>query len=47
MSTIGLALAHFFAFRMSSRLVRGSSFHRHDLDLAVAQIGGAVSVALL
>lgn len=46
-TTIGLALAHFFAFRMSSRLVRGGSFHRHDLDLAVAQIGGALSVALL
>jgi hypothetical protein len=46
-TTIGLALAHFFAFRMSSRLVRGSSFHRHDFELAVAQIGGAVAVALL
>jgi hypothetical protein len=46
-TTLGLALAHFFAFRMSSRLVRGTSFHRRDLDIAVAQAGGAIAVAAL
>jgi hypothetical protein len=46
-TTLGLALAHFFAFRISSRLVRGSSFHRHDVRIACAQLGGAVGVALL
>ncbi len=43
-TTLGLALVHFFAFRVSSRLVRGTSFHRHDLHLAFAQIGGALAV---
>ena len=46
-TTIGLALAHFFAFRVASRMVRGTSFHRHDLELALSQLGGAAGVALL
>jgi hypothetical protein len=46
-TTLGLALAHFFAFRMSSRLVRGSTFHRRDLVVARAQAAGAVAVAAL
>ena len=46
-TTLGLALAHFFVFRMSSRLVRGSTFHRRDLHLAFAQLGGAGAVAVL
>jgi hypothetical protein len=46
-TTLGLALAHFFAFRVSSHLVRGSRFHRRDAELAVAQLGGAVAVAVL
>ena len=46
-TTLGLALAHYFAFRMSSRLVRGTSFHRGDLDIAAAQASGAIAVAVL
>ena len=46
-TTLGLALAHFYAFRMSSRLVRGKSFDRHDMVSAFAQLGGASAVALL
>jgi hypothetical protein len=46
-TTLGLALAHYFAFRMSSRLVRGSSFDGRDLAIAKAQAGGAVAVAAL
>ena len=46
-TTLGLALVHFFAFRMSSRLVRGTSFHRRDLNIAAAQVGGAIAVAVL
>lgn len=42
-TTLGLALAHFYAFRVSSRLVRG----RADLTTALAQLGGASAVALL
>jgi hypothetical protein len=46
-TTIGLALAHYFAFRMSSRLVRGTTLHRRDLDVASAQLGGAALVAAI
>ena len=46
-TTIGLALAHLFAFRISSRLIRGVSFDRHDLVVASAQLGGAAAVAAL
>jgi len=46
-TTLGLALAHFFAFRISSRLVRRTSFDRHDMRMALAQLGGAAAVALL
>src|SRR5690349_9393692 len=44
-TTLGLALAHFFAFRMSSRLIRGTAFYRGDLQIALAQVGGAAAVA--
>ena len=46
-TTIGLALAHLYAFRVSSRLVRGRPFHRGDMETALAQLGGAVAVASL
>ena len=46
-TTVGLALAHFFAFRVASRLVRGTAFHRHDLHVAFAQLGGALAVAVV
>lgn len=46
-TTIGLTLAHLYAFRVSSRLVRGRSFDRGDLQLAGAQLAGASVVALL
>ena len=46
-TTLGLALAHLYAFRVSSRLVRGRAFHRGDLENALAQLGGAAIVALL
>ena len=43
-TTIGLALAHFFAFRIASRLHRGFAAHRGDLVIAYAQAGGAAAV---
>ncbi len=46
-TTLGLAVAHLYAFRVSSRLVRGRSFHRGDLESALAQLGGAAAVAAL
>jgi hypothetical protein len=46
-TTIGLALAHYFAFRVASRLVRGTSFHKRDGEIALAQLGGAVIVSAL
>jgi len=46
-TTLGLALAHWFAFRLSSRLVREGRMHRHDIDAGVAQFAGAGVVAVL
>ena len=45
--TVGLALAHWFAFRVSATLVSAGRVHRHDLNAASAQLAGAASVALL
>lgn len=45
-TTVGLALAHWFAFRLSARYVAGTA-RRHDTELAVAQFAGAVVVGLL
>lgn len=44
-TTLGLALAHWFAFRLSARLVGRGEVGRHDAELAVAQLGGAAVVA--
>ena len=46
-TTVGLALAHWFAFRVSARLVAAGTVRRHDAAAAVAQLLGAVAVALL
>jgi len=45
--TIGLALAHWFAFRVSARLVGAGEISREDTESAAAQLAGAAAVALL
>ncbi len=44
-TTIGLALAHLFAFRVSARLVGSGSVQQRDLQTALAQLVGAMAVA--
>ncbi len=46
-TTIGLAAAHLFAFRLSARLVGAGEVHEHDAKIAMAQLAGAAMVALL
>lgn len=46
-TTIGLALAHLFAFRLASRLVGGGSAGARHGPLALAQLVGALSVAIV
>lgn len=46
-STLGLALAHWFAFQISARLAGSGSVARHDAESALAQLGGAGAVAML
>jgi hypothetical protein len=46
-TTVGLALAHWLAFRVSSRLVAAGTIRRHDVEAAGAQMGAAAVVALL
>lgn len=46
-TAIGLALAHFFAFRVSARLVAGGELGRDEAGLALAQLAGAIVVAVL
>ncbi|MFT3968896.1 MAG: hypothetical protein QM695_01095 [Micropruina sp.] len=43
--TIGLTAAHWFAFRLSTRLVSAGSSRRSDVGLATAQLLGAAAVA--
>ncbi|MGH3650480.1 MAG: hypothetical protein ACRDU9_07185 [Acidimicrobiia bacterium] len=45
-TTVGLAVAHWFAFRVSARLVASGTIRRHDVEAAAAQLVGAVAVAL-
>ena len=45
--TVGLAVAHWFAFRLSARLVGAGRLRPHDVESAGAQLSGAVGVALL
>ena len=46
-TTLGLALAHWFAFRLSSRLVASGALRRSDAEVALAQLLGSVVVAIL
>lgn len=45
--TIGLAVAHWFAFQLSARLVGAGHVRQHDVGSAGAQFCGAVAVAVL
>jgi hypothetical protein len=45
--TVGLALAHWFAFRVSARLVGAGRVSPDDVGSAGAQLLGAAGVALL
>jgi hypothetical protein len=45
--TVGLALAHWFAFRLSTRLVGEGRIGSSDAELAGAQLGGAAVVAVV
>lgn len=45
--TVGLAAAHWFAFRVSARLVGAGTIRSPDVRLAGAQLLGAVVVAVL
>lgn len=45
--TVGLALAHAFAFRVSARLVGEGEISAHDLKSIGAQLAGAAGVAVL
>jgi hypothetical protein len=46
-TTVGLAIAHWFAFRVSARLVASGTVRRVDAKIAVAQVAGALAVAVL
>jgi hypothetical protein len=46
-TTVGLTLAHLFAFRVSARLVAAGTIRRHDAESAAAQLAGALVVAVL
>lgn len=46
-TTIGLAGAHWFAFRVSTRLIAAGRVRRADVALATAQLLGAAVVAVL
>lgn len=45
--TVGLALAHWFAFRVSARMVGAGKVHSSDIQLAAAQLIAAAGVAFL
>ena len=44
---MGLALAHWFAFNVSSRLVTEGTLRRRQTEIAVAEISGAAAVAIV
>lgn len=46
-TTVGLAIAHWFAFRLSALLVASGAVRRHDAETAGAQIAGAAVVGAL
>ena len=45
--TLGLAIAHWFAFRVSARMVGAGTVRSSDVELLGAQLLGAAGVALL
>jgi hypothetical protein len=44
-TAVGLAIAHWFAFRLAAHAFRGEAATRHDTYIGLAQIGGAMFVA--
>jgi hypothetical protein len=46
-TTMGLALAHAFAFRLSARLGAGGELTREDAQIVLAQLAGATFVATI
>jgi len=46
-TTVGLTLAHIFAFRVSARVVAQGRIRPSDAEATVAQLVGAVGVAVL
>ncbi len=46
-TTIGLALAHWFAFRLSARVFGGSRLTEGDVEVVLAQVAAVAAVALL
>ena len=44
-TTVGLALAHWFAFRLATAALGGGVPSRHDVSLGIAQVLGAAVVA--
>lgn len=46
-TTIGLALAHLFAFRLAARMVGGGEVGGHAAPLALVQLAGAAAVAVV
>lgn len=46
-TAIGLALAHFFAFRLAAPAFRGDRVTSHDTRVGLAQIAGAMVVAAI
>jgi hypothetical protein len=44
-TTVGLALAHWFAFRLATSALGGGSPSGHDVSLGFAQVLGAIAVA--
>lgn len=46
-TTIGLALAHWFAFRLAARAFDSGHAGRYDLEVGLAQLVGAAFVAVI
>jgi hypothetical protein len=46
-TTVGLALAHVFAFRIAGRLVHKGNLPRTDRIVSVIQLAGAAAVAVI
>src|SRR3954467_15237292 len=44
-TAVGLAIAHWFAFRLAAPAFRGERPTRHDTYIGLAQVGGAMFVA--